>query len=163
MRFLLPLTMALALLLPAAPALAVNPDEVLKDPLLELRAREISKELRCVVCQNQSIDDSDAELARDLRVIVRERLTKGDSDTEVLDYVVARYGDFVLLRPPFKGYTYFLWLGPVLFFIIGVAAVFAYFRKRQSEAVAAEAGPVQTLSAEEQARLKTLLKDEDQA
>jgi len=163
MRFLKPLILALVLLMPVVPAYAVNPDEVLKDPLLELRARELSKELRCVVCQNQSIDDSDAELARDLRVIVRERLTKGDSDTQVLEYVVARYGDFVLLKPPFKGITYFLWLGPIIFGAIGIAAVVAYYRKRQGEAAIAEAAPAQTLSKEEKARLDILLKDEDDA
>ncbi|WP_297002330.1 cytochrome c-type biogenesis protein, partial [Thalassospira sp. UBA848] len=97
------LVSALAVLLPVlavTPALAVNPDEMLSNPVLEERAREISKELRCLVCQNQSIDDSDAELARDLRVLVRERLVAGDDNQEVIDYIVARYGDYVLLNPP---------------------------------------------------------------
>jgi len=164
MRFVASLIMALALMLPALPALAVNPDEVLADPNLEHRARELSKELRCVVCQNQSIDDSDAELARDLRVIVRERLTKGDSDQEVIDYVVARYGDFVLLKPPFKGITYFLWLGPVVFVGIGIAAVAVYYRKRQTVAAENGAGSdTKKFSVDEKARLDALLKDEDDA
>ena len=96
------------------PAHAIQPDEVLADPALEARAREIGRELRCLVCQNQSIDDSDADLARDLRVLVRERLQAGDSDRQVVDYVVSRYGDFVLLRPPVKPATYALWFGPLL-------------------------------------------------
>jgi len=94
------------------PVLAVNPDEILADPVLEGRAREISKGLRCLVCQNQSIDDSDAGLAKDLRVLVRERLTAGDNDDQVVEFVVARYGDFVLLKPPFMASTLALWLGP---------------------------------------------------
>ncbi len=140
----------------AAPAGAVNPDEMLKDPALEERAREISKDLRCVVCQNQSIDDSDAELARDLRIIVRERLKAGDSNTEVVDYVVARYGDYVLLTPPFKSYTYALWFGPPVLFVIGIVAYFMYFRRRPDEV--AEAPPAR-LTAEEERRLKKLLGD----
>ena len=160
MKFVASLIVALALLAPALPALAVEPHEILADPALEHRAREISKELRCVVCQNQSIDDSDAELARDLRVIVRERLTKGDSDDEVINYVVARYGDFVLLRPPFKGITYVLWFGPAIFVVIGIAAVAVYYRKRQSEAGANGAAKTKKLTAEEKARLDALLKDE---
>ena len=103
-----------ALLLSPAPAHAVEPGEMLKDPALEARARQISQELRCLVCQNQSIDDSNAELARDLRVLVRERLAAGDSDAAVLAFVEARYGEFVLLRPPFKPHTLLLWLTPVL-------------------------------------------------
>ncbi len=116
--------------LAALPVHAVNPDEVLADPLLETRAREISKELRCLVCQNQSIDDSNAPLARDLRVIVRERLQKGDSDDAVIDFVVSRYGDFVLLKPPFKGSTLVLWLGPWLIVGCGFLAIVFFFRRR---------------------------------
>ena len=115
-------------------ALAVNPDEVLADPLLEKRAREISKGLRCLVCQNQSIDDSDADLAKDLRVIVRDRLTAGDSDQAVVDYVVSRYGDFVLLKPPFKAATLVLWLGPAVIAGLGLWSIIAFFRRRKVEA-----------------------------
>ena len=108
---------------------AVLPDEVLKDATLETRARDISKDLRCLVCQNQSIDDSDAALARDLRVIVRERLTAGDSDTQVIDFVRARYGNYVLLKPPFEADTYLLWLSP--FLLLAIALTAAYFFMRQ--------------------------------
>ena len=122
-------TAALCVLL-AAPAVAVEPDEVLKDPALEARAREIGKELRCLVCQNQSIDDSNAPLARDLRLLVRERLTEGDSDAEVIGFVVARYGDFVLLEPPFKATTLLLWLGPALVLVGGAAGIAVWYRRR---------------------------------
>ncbi len=138
----------------AFPAFAVNPDEVLKDPTMELRARELSKELRCVVCQNQSIDDSDAELARDLRVLVRDRLVKGDSDDEVLEFIVARYGDFVLLRPPFKGITYLLWLSPILILILGIFGIIAFFKKKAEGAGNSLAKP---LSTDEKKRLDALL------
>jgi len=124
------LFLGLVLCLAAVSAGAVNPDEMLDDPALEARAREISKGLRCLVCQNQSIDDSDADLARDLRVLVRERLAAGDSDGQVIDYVVSRYGDFVLMRPPFKATTYALWLGPALIAGLGVLAVVAFYRRR---------------------------------
>ena len=146
---------ALALVLLAFPALAVEPDEILKDPVLETRAREISKNLRCLVCQNQSIDDSNAELARDLRVLVRERLVAGDSDTAVVDYVVSRYGDFVLLKPPFKGTTYVLWIGPLAIAAAGFLAFALFFRRRQG---AAETPP--PLSVEEETRLAALMKDD---
>lgn len=125
-RFVAPLTAAL--LFPAA-AGAVLPEEVLPNPALEARAREISKELRCLVCQNQSIDDSNAPLARDLRVIVRERLVKGDNDAQVLGYVTDRYGDFVLLRPPFKPETWALWLAGPLFLLLGGVAVSRFLRR----------------------------------
>lgn len=119
---------------PSGVVIAIQPDEVLDDPVLETRAREISVELRCVVCQNQSIDDSDAEIARDLRLLVRERLVAGDSDKEVLSYIVARYGDFVLLRPPWQPNTYALWLAPpIMAFMIATLAVMffrAYQRRR---------------------------------
>ena len=108
---------------------AVEPDELLDDPVLEERARDISQQLRCVVCQNQSIDESTAPLARDLRLIIRERLVAGDSNKEVVTFVVDRYGDFVLLKPPFQGDTYVLWFGPFIIFLIGGGLIFYYFRK----------------------------------
>ncbi|ALA18314.1 MULTISPECIES: cytochrome c-type biogenesis protein [unclassified Chelatococcus] len=154
MRRLLPaFVVALALSLPA---LAVQPDEVLRDPALETRARAISAELRCLVCQNQSIDDSDAPLARDLRILVRERLTAGDSDREVRDFVVARYGDFVLLRPPVNWQTALLWGGPFLVLLAGIAAIVIAARRRRAE-VSATA----PLSDEEKARLAALLEGRD--
>ena len=135
-------------------ALAVQPDEVLDDPLLEKRARSLSKNIRCLVCQNQSIDDSNADLARDLRILVRERLVAGDSDTEVLDYLIARYGDFVMLKPPFKGSTYILWFGPLAVFLLAAGGLIAYFRRRRSQL----AGDAPTrLSTEERDRLAKLL------
>jgi cytochrome c-type biogenesis protein CcmH len=142
------------LLLAAAPAvLAVEPGEMLSDPALEARAREISKELRCLVCQNQSIDDSSADLARDLRLIVRQRLTAGDSDDQILQYVTDRYGDFVLLRPPVKPATLVLWLAPPLLLIAGVTLSVAYLRRRQRPGE-----EVRPLSPEERQRLDALLK-----
>lgn len=111
------------------PAFAWNPDEALKDPVLESRARSISAELRCLVCQNQSIDDSDAELAKDLRVLVRERLVAGDSDEQVFEYLVARYGEFVLLKPRVSLKTYLLWGLPAAFLLLGGAALFIGNRK----------------------------------
>ncbi len=112
----------------AATAQAVVPDEMLKDPALEARARVISRDLRCVVCQGQSIDDSNAELAADLRRLVRERLQAGDSDAAVLAYIQSRYGDYVLMSPPVTGRTYLLWVGPLAVFLLGAATVF--FRVR---------------------------------
>ncbi len=111
-------------------AFAVLPDEVLKDPALESRARVISQDLRCLVCQNQSIDDSNAPLAKDLRVIVRERLTAGDSNEQVFGYVVARYGNYVLLKPPLQQDTLILWLAPFLLMIIALGVAITYLRKR---------------------------------
>ena len=143
----------LAVLLLLSPAFAVQPDEKLDDPILEERARDISAGLRCLVCQNQSIDDSDAPLARDLRLLVRERLEAGDSDAEVHDYVVARYGDFVLLRPRFAGYTLVLWLTPAAVLIIGAFAAWRRFRKPAPAAVGAA-----TLSQEEEERLARILR-----
>jgi len=112
---------------------AVDPSEILRNPTMEKRARHISKDLRCLVCQNQSIDDSDAPLARDLRLLVRERLIQGDTDNEVIDYVVSRYGDFVLLRPPVKGVTALLWLGPAIFVLIGFIGLIRYFRRQTAD------------------------------
>ena len=152
----------LALALAAAPAAAFQVDRPLADPAGEARAQALSRELRCLVCQNQSIDDSNADLARDLRVLVRERLTAGDSDDEVIDYVVSRYGDFVLLEPPFTARTLALWFGPVVIVALGLLVVFFFFRRRQT--APGGAGVTNTapppLTADEERRLKTLLEDD---
>ena len=137
----------------AGQAVAVTPDEMLKDPVLEARAREISKGLRCVVCQNQSIDDSSAPLAQDLRVLVRKRLTAGDSNEQALNFIVARYGNFVLLKPPFQLDTLLLWLGP--FLLLGLAVPVLLRTLKRQEAVP-EAG-VAPLNKEEQRRLAKLI------
>ena len=110
----------------------IEPEEFLQNPKQEMRARDISKNIRCLVCQNQSIDDSDATLARDLRSLVRERLVQGDTDLEVIDYVVSRYGDFVLLRPPVKEVTILLWLGPIVFALIGLFGLIRFFRHQSA-------------------------------
>jgi cytochrome c-type biogenesis protein CcmH len=136
----------------AGPALAVQPDEVMKDPALETRARALSAELRCLVCQNQSIDDSDAPLARDIRILIRERIGKGESNDAVRDYLVSRYGDFILLKPPFKPETLLLWLSPLITLGLGVAAAL-YARRR-----APRSSPA--LSAVEEARLAALTADD---
>lgn len=159
-RLIAPLAIAAALVANAPATQAVQPDEILSDAALETRAREISKELRCLVCQNQSIDDSDAPLARDLRLLVRERLTAGDSDTETIDFVVARYGDFVLLRPPFKTSTLILWIGPALILIAGIAGIVVWHRRRPAPETTRAAAP---LSAEEKARLDALLSERDRS
>lgn len=138
-----------------APAMAaMDPDEILDDPVLEERARSLSKELRCLVCQNQSIDDSDADLARDLRRLVRERLIAGDSDEDIIQFATERYGDFVLLRPPMKPSTWILWYGPLVILVIAAAGLFFYIRRRRDEPVQAAD---ETLSADEQAKLDRLL------
>lgn len=134
------------------PAFAIGPDEMLEDPALEARAREIGKELRCLVCQNQSIDDSDAELARDLRVLIRERLKRGDTNAEAIAFVVARYGEYVLLRPPVKPSTYLLWLGPLLILLAGGFGLGLYLRRRKQAAL-----EVQALSPEEERRIQNIL------
>ncbi len=134
-------------------AFAVNPDEILDDPVLEARARDISAGLRCLVCQNESIDSSNAPLARDLRILVRERLVAGDSDDQVRAFMVARYGDFVLLKPPLKPETYFLWFGPGAILVLGALGVALYLRRRP----AASAGGAAPLDPEEKARLARLL------
>jgi cytochrome c-type biogenesis protein CcmH len=131
--------MIAASLLWATPSLAVDPAEILQDSLLETRARHISKGLRCIVCQNQSIDDSDAQLARDLRLLVRERLMAGDSDQDVVDYIQSRYGDYVLLNPPVKAVTAVLWLGPVVFALIGIFGITVYFRRQKKLPLAGSA------------------------
>jgi cytochrome c-type biogenesis protein CcmH len=133
-------------------ALAVTPDEIMKDPALEARARHLSQELRCMVCQNQSIDDSDAPLAHDLRVLVRERLAKGESDQQVLDYLVARYGDFVLLKPPLQFDTLLLWGLPPVALLAGLAALIIMARRRQKVSL-----KVPALTPIEQQKLATLV------
>lgn len=135
------------------PALAIQPDEILEDKLLEERARVISKELRCLVCQNQSIDDSDAPLARDLRVLVRERLQAGESDEKVIKFVVDRYGDFVLLRPPIKASTLALWISPIAILIVGVILLLMRFRKQEKNTPV----KVEPLSSEETKKLEAAL------
>jgi cytochrome c-type biogenesis protein CcmH len=144
----------LLLALMVAPALAVTPEERLSDPALEARARAIGQELRCLVCQNQSIDDSNADLAHDLRVIVRERLKQGDSGRQVIDWIVARYGDFVLLRPPVKPSTWPMWFAPLFLLVLGAGAIVLYHRRHRP--AAASPAP---LSPDEQRRLEGLLKD----
>ena len=154
------LTMTLALLLPGASALAVEPDEVLQDPELEKRAREISLNLRCVVCQNQSIDDSNAPLAKDLRILVRERLKAGDSNDDVVSFVVARYGEFVLLRPRFALHTLVLWLGPPIVLALALLMVYLSWRKRTALRPAQTPARAKELSPEEQKKLDAFLKDD---
>ncbi len=144
----------LVALMAAAPAWAVQPDEMLADPALEARARAISKEVRCLVCRNESIDDSNAALARDLRLLVRERLTAGDSDAQVLDYLVERYGEFVLLKPQFSAANALLWLAGPIALLLGLIAIVAYHRTRRPHA-AANAAP---LSDEEKKALENILK-----
>ncbi|WP_114945478.1 cytochrome c-type biogenesis protein [Microvirga calopogonii] len=152
MRFVLAF---LAALLFSSSAFAVQPDEVLKDPALEKRAREISSGLRCLVCQNQSIDDSDAQLAKDLRLLVRERLVAGDTDAQVRDFLVQRYGEFVLLRPTFGTHTLLLWLTPALVLVLGGIGAYVAMRRRPRPATA--------LDAEEQKALDDLLKRDQSA
>ncbi len=151
-RLMLALLVPLALLV-AAPAPAVQPDEMLDDPALEARARAISENLRCLVCRNESIDDSNAELARDLRLLVRERLKAGDTNAEATDYVVERYGEFVLLKPRFSAENALIWLAGPLAFLAGLGIVLGYLRTRRPRA-AANAAP---LSADERRRLDRLL------
>ena len=141
----------LFLLAGAMPATAVQPDEILSDATLEKRARSLSAGLRCLVCQNQSIDDSDAPLAKDLRVLVRERLVAGDSDEQVIDYVVERYGDFVLLKPPVNSHTMLLWLAPLLVLLGAIGVVWRAIRKPEP------AASVAPLSAREEEELDRLL------
>jgi cytochrome c-type biogenesis protein CcmH len=144
----------LALLLAfAPPALAVQPDEILADPALERRARHISSDLRCLVCQNQSIDESDAPLAKDLRVLVRERLSAGESDAQVRDFVVRRYGEFVLLRPRFGLQTALLWLAPAFMLALGAVGLAGALRRRRSAAA-------DTLTPEEEAALAKALAED---
>jgi cytochrome c-type biogenesis protein CcmH len=139
-----------------APAFAVQPDEILPDPALESRARDLSRELRCMVCQNQSIDDSDAPLARDLRLLVRERIATGDSDSQVIDFLVARYGEFVLLKPRFTPHTLLLWLLPPFALIGGGLALWFYSRRRANAGSTADPSLLH-LTDDEEARLERLL------
>ncbi|HEU0149913.1 MAG TPA: cytochrome c-type biogenesis protein [Bradyrhizobium sp.] len=147
-------SMLFVLALLAAPAVhAVQPDEIMSDPVREARARDLSRELRCMVCQNQSIDDSDAPLARDLRLLVRERIAAGDSDNQVMDFLVARYGQFVLLKPRFERETLLLWLLPPLVLVGGGLALWLQARRRGKRNAEAAAG----LTADEEARLVALM------
>lgn len=147
----------------ATPTLAVQPDEILKDPALEARARALSAGLRCLVCQNQSIDDSDAPLARDLRLLVRERLLKGDSDDAVHAFLVERYGDFVLLKPPMSAKTLLLWLTPVVVLVVALGAAWSLMRTGGARAGSEAAAGATSLTAEERARLDALLAPETDA
>jgi cytochrome c-type biogenesis protein CcmH len=156
------LILVLLLLVPSSLAVAVQPDEILKDPAQEARARALSKQLRCMVCQNQSIDDSDAPLARDLRILVRERLQAGDSNSQVLDFLVQRYGEFVLLQPRLHWRTALLWLAPPILLIGGGLMLLLMARRRRGAGAADTAGPQGgELTADEERRLAGLIKPED--
>ena len=137
----------------AGPGWTIRPDEIMTDPKLEVRARAVGSELRCLVCQNESIDDSDADLAHDLRMLVRQRILAGDSDAQVKAYIVARYGDYVLLKPPLKPETYLLWFGPAIMVLIAGGAAVAYFRRKP---LPTETNP---LSADQDRRLAVLMGD----
>ena len=141
----------------ATPLSAVEPDEILSDPTQEARARALSANLRCMVCQNQSIDDSSAPLARDLRILVRERILAGDSDEEVMDFVVDRYGEFVLLTPVVERHTYVLWIAPLVVLLLGAVMVFRLFRQQKSEQLT-ESSPA--LTTQEREALNALLNEE---
>lgn len=141
----------LALFLTVAPVWAVQPDEMLADPALEARARAISREIRCPVCQGETIDDSNAPIARDLRLIIRERLVAGDTDAEAVDYIVVRYGEGVLFNPPVKGVNLILWLAGPALLLAGIAVAVAAGRRR--------IGPETALSPEEDARVREILKE----
>jgi cytochrome c-type biogenesis protein CcmH len=150
--------LAVVVLLGAPAAFAVQPDEIMPDPAKEARARELSRELRCMVCQNQSIDDSEAPLARDLRILVRERIAAGDSDRQVIDFLVARYGEFVLLKPRFNPHTLLLWLVPPLVLVGGAAALWRFGRRRPAASAATTASA--HLTPEEESRLAALMSEE---
>ena len=137
------------------PTMALQPNERLADPLLEERARMLSQNIRCLVCQNQSIDDSNATLAKDLRVLVREKLTAGATNQEIFDFLVDRYGDFILLNPPFKPTTYVLWYGPLIFLIFGILMVVLIMKRSNRRSFE------KPLSKEEQASLSKLLEQKD--
>ncbi|WP_370252529.1 cytochrome c-type biogenesis protein CcmH [Nioella sp.] len=152
--------LAMILLLVASPLWAVQPDEILPDPAMEARARDISAGLRCLVCRNESIDESNAELARDLRLLVRERLLEGDSNDEVVAYIVDRYGEYVLLRPTLTGSNLLLWLAGPAMALLGLGVAVAYLRRQSRRRGEAEADAAsQALSAAEQARLDEIMKD----
>ncbi|AVO39035.1 cytochrome c-type biogenesis protein [Pukyongiella litopenaei] len=148
-------SLALVLCLLAGPVMAVQPDEILDDPALEARARDISQDLRCLVCRNESIDESNADLARDLRLLVRDRLVAGDSNEQVVDYVVDRYGEYVLLNPTTTGSNWLLWAAGPLMLILAVGSAWGYLRNRAQAAPRSETA----LSDEEQARLRDILDD----
>lgn len=149
--------LALALILAlSAPAFAADPSEMLKDPKLEARAERLGKELRCLVCQSESIEDSNADLAKDLRIIVREQIQSGKTDADVKKFVVDRYGDYVLLKPPFKASTLVLWIGPFALFALGLVAAWLFYRRRGITTAPPAPAP---LTEAEQRRLAALLKD----
>ncbi|MFC4351856.1 cytochrome c-type biogenesis protein CcmH [Fodinicurvata halophila] len=147
------LLVVFCLVLPAT-ALAVLPDEKLDDPELEARAQELSEEIRCVVCQHESIETSNAGIARDIRILIRERLAAGQNEQQIRDYLVSRYGDYILFRPPMKPATWLLWFGPALVFAIGLAALATYLRKRRPQ------DSLSQLSDEERRRLRQLTEEE---
>lgn len=155
-RFLIAIVFALVLWGPNGDTLAVEPGEILKDPALEQRARDLSKGLRCLVCQNQSIDDSNAPLAKDLRVLVRERLTAGDSNDQVIDFVVARYGEFVLLNPRLTYQTLVLWLAAPVLLVLSILTIYLAYRRRSR---LNRSKSSEKLTPEEQERLNELLED----
>ncbi len=146
----------LVLLLIASPVLAVQPDEVLDDPALEARARDLSTGLRCLVCRNESIDESNAELARDLRILLRERLVAGDTDQEAVDFIVDRYGEYVLLKPTVTGANLMLWLAGPIMLLIAAGVGWSFLRKRSQHH---DSAPSDSLSSEEQERLRQILED----
>jgi cytochrome c-type biogenesis protein CcmH len=151
LRFLSLLALGVfSLMLAAAPTFAARPDEMLADPHLEARAREVGEDLRCLVCRNQSIEDSEADLAHDLRVLVRRRIAAGDSNAQVIDYVRSRYGDFVLLKPPLEISTVLLWGGPALILLLGGIALLRFYRRPATP-------PAAALSREEQRRLAAII------
>jgi len=139
------------------PALAVEPDEMLDNPILEARAREISRELRCLVCQNENIDDSNADLAHDLRLLVRERIVKGDTDAQVIAFIVDRYGDFVLLRPPLQTNTLILWAGPLLVLGVGAISIFVFMKRAQRRSALV----LSDLTPEERARVQSIIENKE--
>jgi cytochrome c-type biogenesis protein CcmH len=156
-RTLAALTVTVALLA-GAHAYAVQPNEMLKDPALEARARALSEEIRCLVCQNQSIDDSNADLAHDLRVLVRDQIKQGKSDQQIRDFLVARYGEFVLLNPPMQTSTLLLWFGPLAVLVCGAIGLAVYFRSRARSVAGGD-----TLTADERARIARLLDERENA
>jgi cytochrome c-type biogenesis protein CcmH len=156
LKRILILAFAVAVLAGSPAAYAVQPDEIMSDPAKEARARDLSRELRCMVCQNQSIDDSEAPLARDLRLLVRERIAAGDSDAQVIDFLVARYGEFVLLKPRLEPHTLLLWLLPPLVLAGGGVALWLNSRRRSRSAFGSDPSLVK-LTAEEEERLERLI------
>lgn len=161
MKRILPALLAIVLTLMPSMLYAVQPDEIMADPAQEARARNLSRELRCMVCQNQSIDDSDAPLARDLRLLVRERIAAGNTDQQVMDFLVARYGEFVLLKPRFTSHTLLLWLLPPLALIGGGVALWFFSRRRTPSSGAVDPSLLH-LTEEEEARLERLIAAETQ-